>query len=318
MQIQQLRYLIAAAEEGSFRAAASKLFVAQSSVSVAVRDVEQETGVEVFRRTPRGTTLTPEGAELVDYARSVIEQLELMERRYARDNRGPRTRFAVSAQHYSLVVDAFGDFAAAHDDERCEFTLRESYTNEVIRDVSERRSDLGVIYLSSYNDRVVGRALAAAGLGFTSLYTARPHVIVRAGHPLAGRASVRVDELAGFYRLEQEQGLESSSYFAEEPLASVPHERKLLVSDNGTLSTLLERTDGYALGTGAFPNGDGRFAIVEIETDEVMNVGCIRASDAARSELADEFLALLAARILAFDGPIVPAPHLAGSRGPLR
>lgn len=305
MQIHQLKYLIAAAEHNSFRSAAQALFVSQSSVSIAIKDLEQELGVAVFERSSRGTTLTPEGAEIVERARSVVDEIQAMESLYAQP-RGSvdAPRLAISSQHYSLVVDAFGDFTAAHASGPCVFTLRESYTNEIIRDVQDRRSDLGIIYLSNYNDQVIGRVLAAADLEFTSLYVAHPHAIFRSNHPLARKDLVTMEDLSGYPRFEQEQGLESSSYFAEEPLAATPRDKRIVVSDNGTLSTLLSRTDGYALGTGAFPDEGRRFAAVPIDTDEVMDVGFIRLSDRTDSPYAEEFLRLLSKRAIAFAGPI--------------
>ena len=309
MQTQQLRYLIAAAEHGSFRAASQSMYVSQSSISVAVKDLEQELGVTLFERTSRGISLTPEGVEIVERARAVVEQIEAMESLYSRtkqDADGPR--FAVSSQHYSLVVDAFSDFVEAHADNAGEFALRESYTNEIIRDVQEGRSDLGIIYLSNYNDRAINRSLTDAGLTFESLYVARPHAIVRSGHPLASRESLDIAELASFPRIQQEQGIESSSYFAEEPLASAPSQGRLLVSDNGTLSTMLERTEAYALGTGAFPDGGKRFISEPSSTDETMDGGYIRTTSAVENPLASEFLRALAKRIAAFDGPIEASP----------
>ncbi len=308
MQIQQLKYLIAAAEQGSFRSAAQKLYISQSSISVAVKDLEQELGITVFNRTSRGISLTPEGAELVERVRNVVEQIELIEQGGGRAERPAPARLAVSSQHYSLVVDAFGDFAAAHEEPLAEFVLRESYTNEIIRDVQEGRSDLGIIYLSNYNDRVMRRALAAAGVAFTPLYAVTPHIVVHERLPLATQDEVTLEELEGYYRFEHEQGLESSSYFAEEPLASIPHDRRIVVSDNGTLATLLERVDGYALGTGAFLKGGSPVVAVPISCDEVMNVGFIRTAGGTLSTLAEEFLALLCERIVSFEGELELAP----------
>ena len=303
MQIQQLRYLIATAEAGSFRAAAHELYVSQSSISVAVRDLERETGVTVFERTSRGVTVTAEGAELVALARSVIEQADILEKRYSREVRASRARLAVSSQHYSLVVQAFGDFIAARQDDVCEFALRESRTDQIIRDVAEMRSDLGIIYRSNYNERVMVRALTEAGLEFESLYVATPHVIVRRSHPLAGRESVTMDDLSSFYRFEQEQGIEASTFFAEEPLAAVPCSRRITISDNGTLETLLGCCDGYAIGTGAF-RPEGNVVPIPIATDEVMDVGYIKRTDAAPRELAIQFLGCLARRIEAFSDSV--------------
>ncbi len=84
MTLQQLRYLIAIAECGSISGAAHDLFVSQSSLSVALKEIETETGVTVFQRSNRGITITSEGIELLGYARQVVEQADLLEQRYQR------------------------------------------------------------------------------------------------------------------------------------------------------------------------------------------------------------------------------------------
>lgn len=62
MTLQQLKYVIAIAESGSFSRAATKLYVSQPSLTGAVRDLEREIGITVFHRTGRGVTLTGEGS----------------------------------------------------------------------------------------------------------------------------------------------------------------------------------------------------------------------------------------------------------------
>lgn len=305
MQLQQLRYLIAAAEYGSFRAAAQKLYVSQSSLSVAIKDLEQETGTTIFNRTSRGITLTNEGVELLGYAKQIIEQADLMLSRYSRD-RAAETRFAVSSQHYSFVVEAFGDFIDAHDSEAYDFQLHETYTNEVISDVSEGRSEVGIIYLSNYNDRVITHALDSANLAFTSLFVAQPHVFVGAEHPMAGRTLVEPQELAAMTRYEHEQGIESSSYYSEEPLSTIPCKRRITLSDNGTLARLLSSHDGYTIATGVFPTTSG-IVPVPLDTDEIMNVGLIARTGAEPSGLRQEFLRLLATRIMRYTDTIEPS-----------
>lgn len=63
MNIQQLRYVVAIANSGTFREAAEKMYVSQPSLSIAVRDLEKELGFKVFRRTSSGTFLTRRGME---------------------------------------------------------------------------------------------------------------------------------------------------------------------------------------------------------------------------------------------------------------
>ena len=104
MTLQQLRYLIAIANHGSISAAAHTLYVSQSSLSVAVRDIERETGVTIFERSNRGITLTSDGIELLGYARQVVEQADLMEQRYS--GRGGEAAL-ITVAVYTVVFGAY-------------------------------------------------------------------------------------------------------------------------------------------------------------------------------------------------------------------
>ena len=126
MTLQQLRYLMAVAARGSISAAAHDLFVSQSSLSVAVKDLERETGVTSFERSNRGITLTRDGAELLSYARQVVEQADLMEQRYNQIEEPQTQRFAVSTQHYAFCVEAFLEFSKEYEGAGYTFTLREN------------------------------------------------------------------------------------------------------------------------------------------------------------------------------------------------
>ncbi len=214
MTLQQLRYLIAIASHGSISAAAHTLYVSQSSLSVAVRDIERETGVTIFERSNRGITLTSDGVELLGYARQVVEQADLMAQRYSGrgDGGNQAQRLAITSQHYAFVVEAFLELAEEYEEDAYNFSLRETRTAEVIEDVRDFRSDLGVLYLSSFNESVIGHALDDANLSFNLLFSAQPHIFVSASHPLAERTEVTLDDLAAWPRYAFEQG-NANSFF---------------------------------------------------------------------------------------------------------
>ena len=106
MRIQQLHYIIKIVETGSMNEAAKQLFITQPSLSNAVRDLENEMGIEIFIRNPKGITLTKDGMEFLSYARQVVEQTQLLEERY-KNPVANRELFSVSSQHYAFVVNAF-------------------------------------------------------------------------------------------------------------------------------------------------------------------------------------------------------------------
>lgn len=291
MTLQQLRYFIAVAESGSISAAAHALFVSQSSLSVAVKDLEQETGVIAFERSNRGITLTGEGVELLGFARQVVEQADLMERRYSHIGSTLPQRLAISTQHYAFSVEAFLEFVAESEGDDYDFILRETRTGEIIDDVKDFRSDVGILYLSAFNERVLGTVLADAGLRFTSLFQAQPHVFVGENHPLAGRRTLHIEDLADYPRYSFEQGSANSFYYSEEPLAELPHKKKIVISDRGTLSNLLVHHDGYTISTGVLSSEmHAGIAAVPLETEERMNVGYVVHADRQLSALAQRYV----------------------------
>ena len=291
MTLQQLRYLIAIAECGSISAAAHQLYVSQSSLSVAVKDVERETGITIFQRSNRGITLTSDGVELLGFARQVVEQADLMEARYSRTSEPVAQRLAISSQHYAFCVESFLAFAAEYEGSGYSFTLRETRTSEIIDDVGAFRSDIGILYLSTFNRRVLMRAFEEAGLEFTTLFTAHPHVFVGEHHPLAGAAKLTIDDLDPYPRYSFEQGNTNSFHYAEEPFAELPHQKKITISDRGTLSNLLAHHNGYTVSTGVLSSEmHTGIVAVPLETDEIMDVGYIVSSERTLSDLAQRYI----------------------------
>lgn len=291
MTIQQLRYLMEVARIGSFSAAAQELYVAQSTLSSAVKELEAELGVIAFTRSNRGIALTEDGIELLGYAQQVLEQVDLLEHHYADERAEPGRRLSISTQHYAFSVRAFVNLVRGIDADRYDLTMRETRTSEIISDVREFRSDLGILFLSSYNERALRRKLAEADLEFTELFKAKSHVFIGAGHPLAHRATIALEELADYPRLSFEQGTDNAFYLFEEPFSSLAHGRNITFTDRGTLTNLLVAGAGYTLSTGVLSN-EMQEGIVSIPLREVetMRVGYLTHRERRPSTLAKRYI----------------------------
>ena len=105
MTLQQIKYALTIADCGSMNEAAKELFISQPSLSEAVKELEQEIGLEIFLRSNRGIIITPEGEEFLGYARQVSEQFGLLQSRYIEKKK--KEKFSVSMQHYTFAVKAF-------------------------------------------------------------------------------------------------------------------------------------------------------------------------------------------------------------------
>ena len=82
MTLQQLKYALTIADCGSMNEAAKQLFISQPSLSETMKELETEIGIEIFLRSNRGISMTPEGEEFLGYARQVTEQFGLLQSRY--------------------------------------------------------------------------------------------------------------------------------------------------------------------------------------------------------------------------------------------
>ena len=291
MRIQQLHYIVKIVETGSLNEAAKQLFITQPSLSNAVRDLEHEMGIEIFIRNPKGITLTKDGVEFLSYARQILEQTALLEERYKSKNTN-RELFSVSAQHYAFVVNAFVSLLKKTDMTRYELFLRETRTYEIIDDVKNFRSEIGVLFLNSYNRDVLTKMFDDNHLTYTSLFKTHPHIFVSKNNPLASTKLVTMEDLEEFPYLSYDQGIHNSFYFSEEILSQIPHKKSIVVSDRATLFNLLIGLDGYTIATGILNsnlNGDDIVSI-PLDVEDMIDIVYIRHEKANLSKMGERFI----------------------------
>ena len=291
MRIQQLHYIIKIVETGSMNEAAKQLFITQPSLSNAVRDLEREMGIEIFIRNPKGITLTKDGVEFLSYARQVVEQTALLEERYKSQGH-TRELFSVSAQHYAFVVNAFVSLLKETDMTRYELFLRETRTYKIIDDVKNFRSEIGVLFLNSYNHDVLTKMFDDNHLTYTSLFKAHPHIFVSKDNPLAKHQSVSLSDLEDFPYLSYDQGIHNSFYFSEEIMSQISHKKSIVVSDRATLFNLMIGLDGYTIATGILNsnlNGDNIVSI-SLEVDDEIDIIYLKHEKANLSKMGEKFI----------------------------
>ncbi|NPD30636.1 LysR family transcriptional regulator [Eggerthellaceae bacterium zg-1084] len=297
MTLQQLRYLIAISEHGSINAAAQNLYISQSNLSTAVKELERELGITIFTRSNRGVSLTNNGAELLGYARQVIEQADMLEARYS--SRGEsQVRLAVSTQHYYFSLQAFINVAETCESDKYDFILRECATGQIIDDVRTFRSDIGILYVDDFNSRVLSKAFRDADVAFTPLFEAKVHVFLSESHPLADRRVLSLKDLDDYPRYSFEQGRANSFYYSEEPFGYLPHDRNIRYSDRGTLTNLLTSFNGYTISTGVL-SSEMHEGIVAIPLDvtQTMTVGYIMHTERKPGTLLTRYIEELSAVI---------------------
>ena len=306
--LQQLEYFIEVAAEGSITGAAELLYVAQPTMSAAMKDLESRVGRTLLSRSARGVTLTEEGAEFLGYVRQVVEQMSLLEQRYL--NQPPSRRLlGVSAQHYSFVVEAFIRMVRSGDVEQYEFSLRETRTWDIIEDVRTLRSEVGILYRNDFNRKVIDKLLRDSGLVFHPLFAAAPHIFISRKNPLAARERVTLSDLTDLPRLTFDQGANNSFYFAEEILSTLSSKREIRVSDRATIFNLMIGLDGYTISTGIISDDlDPEIVAIPLEVDESIEIGWISHSGFPLTDQAQRYLAEVRAVVADYGIDLLDSP----------
>ena len=295
MTITQLRYVIAISQANSMNEAARHLFISQPSLSASVKDLEEEIGIELFRRTNRGVMVTPEGEEFLGYARQVVEQYQLIETRYV-EKKEVKKKFSESMQHYTFAVNAFVEMVKQFGMDEYEFAIHEEKTYEVIEDVKNFKSEIGILYLNGFNRKVLTKLFQEYGLEFHEILRCGVYVYLWKGHPLAQKEEIALEELEQYPCLSFEQGDYNSFYFAEEVLSTYEYKQLIKANDRATMLNLMVGLNGFTLCSGIICeelNGS-EYCAVKLKSEEVMTIGYLSRKGTAISPLGQKYLEELA------------------------
>lgn len=291
MTLAQLRYAITVAGADSMSEAARILFISQPSLSSSIKELEEEIGIELFRRTNRGISLTPEGEEFIGYARQVVEQYELMESKYIEKEK-IKKKFSVSMQHYTFAVNAFVEMVKQFGMDEYEFAVRETRTYDVIEDVRNFKSEIGILYINNFNRKVLEKLFHESNLEFHEILKCHIYVYLWKGHPLASKKAIALEELAEYPCLSFDQGNNNSFYFAEEVLSTYEYKRLIKANDRATMLNLMVGLNGYTLCSGIICedlNGSD-YCAVKLDSEEVMTIGYLARKGIAISPLGRKYL----------------------------
>ncbi len=306
MRIQQLEYLERIVEAGSINEAAKRLFLTQPSLSNAVKELENEMGIQIFQRSSGGISLTAEGREFMTYSKQILDQVNLMNERY-KNGQQRKQSFSVSAQHYAFVVHAFVELIKSVNANEYQFTLRETETQNIFNDLAQFKSELGILYTNGFNQKIMQRLFKENNLVFTPLFVAKPHIFVSRYNPLTSKSSVNLSDLEDFPYLSYEQGEVNSFYFSEEILSTLSHKKSIKVSDRATIFNLMVGLNGYTISYGIISSklNDDKIVAIPLNVDDDITMGWLKHRQVELSPLAERYLTMLKEHIRGYGFKII-------------
>jgi DNA-binding transcriptional LysR family regulator len=292
--LQQLRYAIEVANADSIVQAAKALYISQPGLSNAIKELEEELEIKLFQRSRHGVTVTEIGAEFIREAEQILAQVYLLETKYSGELES-KQRFSVSTQHYTFASAAFSELANKYRGKKYEFRLMETKTREVLNDVRNMVSEIGIIYMSEDNETYIKQILREDDLKFSELFTTHPYILVGQDNPLSKMECVCLQDLESYPCITFGQENLAPLYLSEEILNNCQHSESLIISDRGALADLLCSTDAYLISSGIYMTSSKSDTIIAVPllTNKTIRIGIVRRKDTIESPVYNTFRTLL-------------------------
>ena len=292
MTILQLKYVIEIANSNSMREAAGRLYISQPALSASVRELEEELGIKIFDRNNRGISLTADGMEFVTYAKQAVSQYEVIEERY-KDTKKGREKFSVSMQHYVFAVHAFIRTMTVFSPDKYDFSVRETKTEEVFKDVNTLRSEIGIVSFSKSNESLINKIFRDYGLDFSPLMVRDTFAYMWKDHPLAGRKEISLEDLKDYPCISFDQSGKSDFYLPEEALGDYDFEKMIRSNDRATTAEIMAGLSGYSIGTGILTDSmalKDDFVCIKLKEEDPLTIGFIVRQGHILSKIGERYI----------------------------
>jgi len=292
MTILQLKYVIAIANSCSFREAASRLFVSQPALSSTIRELEEELDIQLFERTNKGIRITEHGQEFLVYAKEAVSQYELIEDRYL-DRDRDKKHFSVSMQHYVFAVHAFVSVVKQFAQAKYVYSVHETRTDEVLSNVKNLKSEIGVIAYSDSNKKVMKKLFRDYHLIFTPLMVKDTYVYVWKDHPLANKEELCLEELEDYPCVCFDQSSDNEFYLSEEALGDYDFNKIIKSTDRATTAELMSSLNGYSIGTGNMIDSvalKDDFVTIKLKEEDPLTIGYIVRENHTLSDIGEKYI----------------------------
>ncbi len=176
MNILHMKYAVEVAKHGSLNKAADAMYVAQPNISRAIKELEADLGITIFRRSAKGMDLTPEGEEFIGYAQDIMKQIEQVQNVYLHGMQA-KHKFSVSVPRACYISEAFAKFSCDIGKDPTEIFYKETNSKRTINNVLNNDYKLGIIRYSESHDKYFKDMLEEKGLSY-ELVTEFTYVLV--------------------------------------------------------------------------------------------------------------------------------------------
>ena len=198
MNLLHMKYAVEIAKTNSINKAAETLYVGQSALSRAIKELETNLGVVLFERSAKGMFLTPDGEVFVRYAKSVLKQVEDIEKMFGEGAVGKK-KFSVSVPRASYVADAFAKFTKKieHGTE-IDIFYKETNSMRTVKNVLQDDYKLGIVRYAENYDKYYKDMMDEKGLDYELITEFGYRLLMSKESPLAKLEKISFKDLEDF------------------------------------------------------------------------------------------------------------------------
>ena len=200
MNLLHLKYAVEVAKAGSINKAAEALLIAQPNLSRAIKELEADLGITIFERTARGMILTPDGGEFLNYARSILQQIDSVEKMYKGEMRAKR-RFSISVPRATYIADAFTSFSKRLPREPLEIYYKETNALRALKNIVYEDYKLGIVRYAEDYDKYYQSLFEEKGLVSELITEFRYVLIMNRLSPLGALPEIRYKDLENYVEI---------------------------------------------------------------------------------------------------------------------
>lgn len=296
MNLLHMKYAVEIAETNSINKAADKLYVGQSALSRAIKELEASLGVTLFERSAKGMFLTADGEIFIRHAKNVLAQIDEIEDMFSGGTISKK-HFSVSVPRASYIAEAFAEFSKVIDkDMQAEILYKETNSMRAVKNILQEDYKLGIIRYAANYDKYYKTMMDEKGLDYELITEFRHVLIMSSESPLAKKGKITYGDLVDLVEISN-----PDPYVPSLPLAEVRKEelseissRRIFVFERASQFELLSENPETYMWVSPVPKKTlERFDLVQRKCDENKRVYkdlLIHRKDYSHSELDNMFI----------------------------
>ena len=239
MNLLHMKHALEVAKAGSLSKASEVLLIAAPNISRSIKELEADLGITIFDRTQNGMKLTPEGEEFIEFAKSILGQIDQVENYYKKGHPKKQT-FSISVPRASYICEAFVEFSKSLSKDAAEIFYKETNSQRTINNMLNHDYKLGIVRYAENYDMYFKTMLEEKGFAYELITEFSYKIIMSKDSPLAKLHTISSDDLVDYIEIAH-----ADLYVPSMPVSKVVKEE--LSDDIDRRIFVFERTSQFEL-----------------------------------------------------------------------